>query len=741
MRRLPDLLALLGLGLATLIFFWPLTFGRGWVPAGGGDLVSFLWPTYSYAAQSLWSGRLPLWNPTLYAGAPFIADNQSGVFYPFNLLTFLLAPGLPYPALEWLVAFHFWFAGVGLYVFMRLWLPPGSTRWAALFAALAYMFSEVFITHIGNLNIVAVAAWLPWAFAVWHQAWQAFATHHYQAAITYGLLTGGCVGLAALAGHAQMTLVLAGALGLYGLWRWAQAALALRGLLLLALPFAIAFGLSALSVLPAIELTQYTARARLDYAAAAEYSLPWAGLAGLVSPLIFGRGAASFWGPWARVELGYLGVLPLFFAGLALAKTKFGQVAFFWALAVLGVLIALGEHTPFHQLLYTFIPGFAQLRVPARFILLTDFALAVLGGLGLAQLAVFSWRQTALWGGALALGSGLLMALAFGLTPNNTAHLPAFFWGLGIGLLLCGLAVLLTWPRLRQFSAAGAALVLAVDLIGHGAWVEVEFNDPTQGFNHPAVVAFLRAQPGPIRIDNVAGAWSPDAAARFGLEDISGISNPLALATYATYLNSVGPRGSARYNFLNAQFVIADKNRPPADASFIPVFNEDPQLDVYLNTNAGQRVSLVYSATVVADGEAAFGALFASGFDPATSVIAQGLAQPLPTPLTATGASNLYYLDYRPEAFSLIALTPGPAYLVLSEVWYPGWRAWVNGVETPIFKANFAFRGLALPSVGEHHIEMRFEPMTWYVGLSLTIFTWLLLYAYAVWVWRSRRNA
>src|SRR5574341_1757523 len=120
-RRL-DLLALVFLALLTLLFFWPVTFNLGWIPRGGGDLVSLLWPHYSYAAQSLAAGRLPFWNPTLHSGAPFAADNQTSLFYPVNLLAFLLAPLLPYVVVEWLVVFHVWLAGASMYGFMRVLL-------------------------------------------------------------------------------------------------------------------------------------------------------------------------------------------------------------------------------------------------------------------------------------------------------------------------------------------------------------------------------------------------------------------------------------------------------------------------------------------------------------------------------------------------------------------------------------------------------------------------------------------
>src|SRR5207248_9095808 len=115
-------------------------------------------------------------------------------------------------------------------------------------------------------------------------------------------------------------------------------------------------------------------------------------------------------------------------------------------------------------------------------------------------------------------------------------------------------------------------------------------------------------------------AWAPDAAARLGLEAIGGISNPLALAAYQTYAGAVGARGTPLYNFLNAQFVLADKGHPPGDSSLVPVFDSDPNLDVYLNTNAEPRVHLVYRSQIVNGGAEAFGALHTPQFDPATAV-------------------------------------------------------------------------------------------------------------------------
>src|SRR5512139_1199428 len=154
-----DLLALAFLGLLTVLFFWPVFFAGYWIPHGGGDLVSFLWPQYSFAGEAIRSASLPLWNPQLYSGAPFLADNQTGVLYPINLLAFLVFPSLSYQVMEGLTIFHLWLAGAAMYVALRIWpslaSPPfhggdrgGVPPLPALLGAVAFMFNDVLITHI-----------------------------------------------------------------------------------------------------------------------------------------------------------------------------------------------------------------------------------------------------------------------------------------------------------------------------------------------------------------------------------------------------------------------------------------------------------------------------------------------------------------------------------------------------------------------------------------------------------------
>ncbi|MFN8596946.1 MAG: YfhO family protein [Anaerolineae bacterium] len=735
-----DGLALLVLALITLAFFWPLIVQGQWLPQGGGDLVSFLWPQYRFAAEAIKSGSLPLWNPHLYAGAPFLADNQSGVLYPINLLAFLIFPTITYQVMEGLVIFHIWLAGACMYAALRLWPAPTPNpspigRKGALLGAIAFMFNDVLITHIGNLNLIAVAAWLPLILALLARG------------LTYGrmrssLLSGVVFAIALLAGHAQMTAITLIGMGAIVLWRvvaastWRERG---RVIGLAALALLVACGLSAMQLLPSLEMTRYSLRAGLSYEEATAYSLPPIALASTFSPLLFGRGAADFWGPWQRVETSYIGVIPLLLASLSFTRKRSSSAWFLGVLGLIGVLIALGRYTPIYSVIHA-LPVLNGLRVPARFILLTNFSLAALAAIGFQRLLDDEITlERLLTSSGLFIGGGAVALIAAYLPFQAVDHaLRLQVAGITSGLIAAlGFVALWRQVEIKRSGAVFLISLAAVELIVMGSMVETDANDPTLGYQHQAVVEFLRADQNAYRIENASSAWQPDAALMHGLSDIGGIFNPLGLANYETYRGGMGNRGAALYNFLGAKYVLANKNEPPGDASFVPVFNADPQIDVYLNTKALPRVLLIDNVQIVKSGEAAWQAIHAPGFDPSRSVVVESADDVTVGP--ADGDKTLAVGAMQNNRVELAVTTAAPTLLVLSDVYYPGWIALIDDRPTPIYPANFAFRAVRVPA-GSHRVVFQFEPVAWRTGLGLTSVTLLGLLGFGALMWRRRKR-
>ena len=778
-----DVAALGVLGLAALGFFWRIIWGGSWMPADGGDLASFLYPTYHFAARSLRQGVIPLWNPHLYGGAPFVGDIQTGLFYPINWLAFFLARPLDYRAMEWLSIFHFWWAGAGMYIFLRAW--PGSlrfgvsglklARWACLAGALAFMFSDGFLTHFGNLNLIAVASWLPWVFWAYLQG-----IKDQRLEIRWAVIAGALLGVATLAGHAQVTLFIALALAIYTALElyptWAQqprrpsssvprsldassphplVASLPRYLVYLLACYLVAFLLAAVVLLPGLELTRHTARAGWNYQQTVEYSLSPAQWIGLLIPGYFGRGPQFQWGLWPRVEVGYLGVLPLVLALLAVMRGRPRRMWALLGLAVTAFLIALGIYSLPHGWLVQLVPGFGQFRAPARLVLVMDFGLAALAALGLDGLlrpaagdaaALRRVFRVTAWAAGVVCAVGLPLAYFALITgqdksPEIFSRLSVATIGVAIfaGLLLSSLALLAArrygWAGRRTLGLLAVVLIF-LDLGSTGAYNDLGASDPTRTFEHPEIVSFLRGEGGRFRIDAHTGIdqlWQPDTALVHGLDDVWGVVNPLVLADYERYWEGMGSRSSPLYDFLNARYLIARKDAELDWDKFELAFDGDQQLNVYRNRRALPRAFLVHEAVTVPDHEAAWAAVQAPDFHPATTVVVEGEAPPL---AAASGPERVEIVAYGPNEIVVEVEATAPGYLVLSEVFYPGWRAFEEGGgKLRLQRANYTFRAVAVEP-GTTRLRFVYAPTSFRLGAAVSGVTALGLLVGAV-RWRK----
>lgn len=737
-----DVLAGGVLFLLLLGFFWRTLIGDVYQPADGGDLVSFLFPTYRFAAGELAQGRLPLWNPALYGGAPFVGDIQAGFLYLPNLVLFLLNPFFGYGTLQWLSVLHLFWAGLGMYVLLRtlIWETEPVSRLAAMFGATAFMFCDPLLIHIGNLNLIAVLSWLPWMLAPYARALRTNSLRWIGvAALLFAVST--------YAGHAQSTAYVGIALVLYTIgqvvsaqgqgpsgtasqrpWRAALLLGAVVGLTLL---------LTAPILLPALEMTRFTVRSEFTYQDAIAYSLaPTQALAGLVTPSFFGRGPALHWSLWDRVELPYAGVatLMLAVAALLLASAATRRRLWTWVgIALFGLLVSLGVYGILHGWLTALVPLFDQFRAPARALILWTFGLSVLATVGVDEVmrAARATQQdsaaqarftTILRAGAvlLALIAVPLAYFALLLTQaDETTFLRASLAALA--LVFAAVFWVATWAILAGRRAgwygatAGGVLLLAlifVDLSSTGSYTDISPTDPTQGFQHPAIVDFLRADPDLFRIDtrtDIDDLWQPDTAALVGLQDVNGIANPLALRSARTFWESTGGRGTRRYDLLNVKYVIVRAGDPLPEGKFERAFGPDGGLEVYRNLDFAPRAWMVAGDADLAN---------------------------VPAPATATGATVTYYAS---TGMTIEVQAPAAGYLILSEVWYPGWQATVNGIPAAVDEAGGLFRAVPVPA-GASTVALRFWPAPFTWGLLAGVIGVILVLATFIWPLRTRRR-
>jgi hypothetical protein len=725
-----DVLAGGALWLLVFGFFWRTLSGAAYQPADGGDLASFLFPTYRFAAAELSQGRLPLWNPTLYGGAPFIGDIQAGFFYPPILALLLAAPTFPYTTLQGLAVGHLFGAGLGMYVLLCTlrWPAAPVSRPAAFFAAVAFAFADPLLIHLGNLNLIAVLSWLPWVLAAFVRGLQGAGWRW--AGIAALLFAAG-----SYAGHAQSTLYIGLALVLLTIGWMATAAFApgttrrdwWRPAALLLVTGVLTTLLLAPLLLPALELTRYAVRGDFTYQDTVAYSLaPVQLLAGLVTPSLFGRGPALHWSLWERVELPYLGapVLILALCGLVLARPESRRRLWMWAgMAGFGLIVALGIYTVVHGWLTLLLPMFDQFRAPARAVILWAVGMSVLAAVGFDAVAVRMARSRAvtafLGGGAtlLALSTLAGYSLLFVTQADSTAFLRASLAVLALVIAfaswLGSWALIAARQHTRLTFAAFSALMIAllyIELAAAGAYTDISESDPTQSFQHDAVIAFLRSDPDRFRIDtrtDLQGLWQPDTAALAGLQDVGGIDNPLALRSYTDFWEATGGRATRLYDLLNVKYVLVKEGTPLPGDKFVRVFGPAQGIDVYENQDFLPRAWLASADADLSN---------------------------LPIPAAVTAAQ---VTEYTATRMSFQVTAPAPGRLIVSEFWYPGWTATVNGAPAAIDPVNGALRSVTVPA-GASTVTLIYWPATFTWGLIAAGFGLVLLLA-LIWFPHSKR--
>ena len=236
-------------------------------------------------------------------------------------------------------------------------------------------------------------------------------------------------------------------------------------------------------------------------------------------------------------------------------------------------------------------------------------------------------------------------------------------------------------------------------------------------FEQPAIAGFLAGQSGPFRIDSrtqIESLWQPDTALLYGLEDVGGIANPLTLADTTRYWENMGSRSSPLYDLLNVRYVIAKKDVTLDWDKFALAFDGDPKLNVYENRRALPRAFVAGQIRPVASHEDAWNAIHASDFDPATTAVVEEAST-----LASTGRGEVTEMRAGPNRLTLKVNADGPALLVVSQVWYPGWQVVVDGrAQGAPLRADYLFQGVALEA-GSHTVELRFVPPLWRLGWVL----------------------
>ncbi len=480
-------------GLALLVA-WPVLLGQ---TLYYGDITLQFVPWRAFAREQLQHGVLPFWLPSVYCGTPFVANDQSAVFYPFHWLV------LPLDAAHQIAvgyALHLFGAAAGVALAAR---SLGRTRSAAVLAGLAYGLGGFVVSKQQFPSLADTIAWFGWLLWVAQRCRDGRTSG--PAAIAAVAVVSGWQWLA---GHAQMAAL---QLALITAWlvcrRWSPATRAEVGRWLVGV--ALGTGLALVQLLPTFELLRWSPRADFGFAEAARFNLPPWQAAMFWLPRLFGtpHGAVPYLGDGPHWEMtGYVGVLTL-----ALAAAAWRRERFWAAVAVVGLALAMGRWLPLYGGLFKVVPLLRLGRDPARFLIYTSLALSLMAARGLDEQAdPRRWCRafTVALAGALV---WLLLAdpvrpvtwlLSWSPTkqPSNLPALAAAWRedaviGCLLALLPLGLALRLQrggWPRVAFVA------IIAADLVGQAV-----------GLNPTAPARLYAADARPAAVPADALIWVP----------------------------------------------------------------------------------------------------------------------------------------------------------------------------------------------------------------------------------------
>ncbi|GAC1411044.1 MAG: YfhO family protein [Gemmatimonadaceae bacterium] len=726
------------------------------------------------------TGHFPLWNPYLFGGMPYIAAMHGDIFYPTFLLRMIMPTDV---AMTWGFIIHIFLAGLFTYVFLR---ALGYGFYGALVGGLAYMMSGQIASSVspGHDGKLFVSALFPLALWMLYRgirggknwSWGGFAL---------------IVGLCVLSPHPQLLQYMLLTTGAYALF------LAFATLDGVKLPRAVAVGrlgsallsvivglaIGAVQYLPVREYVKWSPRAGglADYQTATSYAWPPEELLNAYLPQFSGM-LDNYWGRnLIHLHSDYIGVVVLVLAGAAfigLRSDSKRKHIIFWSIAlVVSLLWSLGSATPFYKIPYAIIPGTKYFRAPATIFFVGTLAIALLACAGTQRFLERRVSRKYLLGWVIAAAVIAIMASVGALTSIaesfaderlvDRAHAngPALFVGawrsLAFVLLVAALWVAMTRSKISSTIAAWTLVVLVpVDLwtVEHLYWM---FSPPAKViYASDPVVELLKREPQPVRVLPFELKQAPqrdpfltgDALMTHRIRNVVGYHGN----QIGRYNELVGWNGDGSRAFLpnvlrltNTNYLLTNISELPFVGNTTlakgPVRNAAGDTVYLFHLNTANPYSWVTPIAVKAPDDQVLATVLnprfdvtrAALFDTSANVTAAHAVQSLPAPVGITTTVR----RYEPGRVQIDLSGPAPegSSLLVSENYYPGWVAAVDGKPARIGRADYTLIGIELPR-GGRSVQLTFTSPAYQRGKAITwiaiVLGFLMLGAG---VWRDRR--
>lgn len=743
-----------------------------------GDVWMQYYPAKAYAYAFMRQGQLPLWTPNLAFGYPLFAEAQAGMLYPVHLA---LTPFSTSTAYSLSVIIRYILGGVFMFLYARRII---RNSWAAVLSGLVFSCSGYMIAQVPHENVENALIWLPLILLLldkWITESNRRALFGAGLSMGISFLAGYfyislLILTTATSYYLYFSLIPEG--GEQTVWKRLKSSRVSGGLILFGF---LGVGLACVQLLPNYELAQESTRmGGLDYKTSTQVSFPPFNMVCFVFAKFFGHPSLApwHWGLWKGNYIDlviYLGVLPFLFLLAALIVRRDKYTLFFGALFLLALGLAFGQFSPLWYI-WNKLPVFSMMRNPARFLSLIMTAGALLAGLGMdtlmrATLPEEKRRLTFIR--MLRIGTSAVMILALtgsvliasfrpGLLKlahwfidsfvyNQSIHQHSreyyygmvdlefdkfleiiqlthpFFYPSLILVAVSTLVILWLVARPRSGMVVGF-LVLALvasDLLWFAKGYNYEL--PPDAYDQKRAYFNLMEQDTSVfrytnaPLDISLRNYDPLLFNQMGIQ----VKSPLQMSRQVTLIETLRPFMSnlaevtaphPLINLLNIKYIVTTDSLSEPWAKLR--YNKGER--VYENQTVLPRAFIAPYARILPTQQEVLQNLADSTFRPQETVLLE--SEPAFVPSVANPPTRLdqaVITSYKNDTVDIDVETNG-GFLVLTDTYYPGWRAYVDGVEQPILRANYLFRAVPLQS-GRHQVSFVYKPLSFRIGLIVTL--------------------
>ena len=680
------------------------------------DILYQFHPYRVFAQENIIKGTLPLWNPYIYSGMPFLANLQSALFYPFTILFYLFNFPLAYKIF---VVLHLFMGGYFFALLMNSFstdkiFTKRISKMAILISTILFMFNGCISTRLQFLSILGVVIWVPLIVLLFQRGVKE------KKIILFLAL---CLSYQFFSGHIQYliyTLLILFFYNFFGTFilkkKCTKNHLLNIGFVFISAGF-LSIVFSSVQFLPSLEFLSLSVRGGkgFDFSMASIWSFSFQRLITFIKPFFFGNplkekcwAEGQFW-----ANCFYIGVLPFLFSLFYLLfKRKDKILSFFYFCLISCMILAFGYYTPVYYLLYRHFFFLHWIRYPATFMFLVVFFLCIISGLSIDYLSEY-------------------MSRLFSKSNKDVDINKKKLWIKSIIFIIIVIDLFILGinqnPALREFFFLfrGEKIeFLKKDKNFYRFFLTPNVSERRDGEGRTYLHAWLNLK------DNLYSNINMP----FHLFNLRG--QDIRLKYYDRFLDSIVFAGSMEeidklLDLVNVKYLFSPFF---ANAGYKKV--KDGRISIYQNVDFFPRAFLVNKVKFLPENKI-LKYMKSRDFNPSEEVI---LEQSNIHRVKEQEHSYFNEVECREKSKGEVAITKyettkveikcvlkKSAWLVLSDTYYPGWRVYVNGVKNKIYRADYCLRAVYL-SPGTSTVKFFYEsPIVFRIGLYITIFSIILL--------------